>query len=101
MAGAAENYQALLRRARIDFDIAEDPQVFLAAADAWTNCIVRYLVGVRHRRRLASDLIVALSKATMDPAHSVKIVPAYPRSEIRLRRTWAPLDVTQPERLQD
>lgn len=101
MAGAAEQYHQLLRRARIGFDIADDPQVFFSTADAWTNCTVRYLVGARQRRRRASDLVVALSAVTSDPQHAGRIVPAYPRSEVRLRRTWSTVGVDEAEALID
>lgn len=90
MAGAAEQYQELLARARLIFDVEEEPKVFISLADAWTNCTVRYLVAARMRRRRASDLIVALSNATVAPEHRGRIVPAYPRTEVRLRETWEP-----------
>jgi hypothetical protein len=47
---------------------------------------VRYLVEARHRRRRASDLVVALSMAAADRAHAGRITLAYPRTEVRLKR---------------
>jgi small conductance mechanosensitive channel len=91
MTAAATRYRDLLNRARIAFDVDERPRVFVSGADAWTNCTVRYLVDARKRRRLASDLNIALAKVTSEPAHQGRIVPAYPRSEIKLRRTWQPV----------
>ena len=101
MAGAAEKYEALLRRARIGFDIPDDPSVFFSSADAWTNVTIRYLVDVRQRRRRSSDLLVALSDATIDPQHAHKIISAYPRTEIRLRRAWERIEYSEKDRLQD
>ena len=91
MTTAAGQYRALLERARIAFDVEERPRVFVSGADAWTNCTVRYLVHARKRRRLASDLNLAFAKVTAEPAHRGRIVPAYPRTEITLRRTWQPV----------
>lgn len=91
MATAAEQYRDMLLRARIAFDVEERPRVFVAGADAWTNCTVRYLVHARKRRRLASDLNIAFATVTADPEHQGRIVPAYPRTEIKLRRTWQPV----------
>ena len=90
MTSAAAQYQELLERARIAFDVDERPRVFVSTTDAWTDCTVRYLVGARKRRRLASDLTIALAKVTSQPEHQGRILPAYPRSEIRLRRAWQP-----------
>jgi small conductance mechanosensitive channel len=84
MADAASRYQSLLTRARLSFDVDEQPRVFVSLADSWVNCTVRYLVPARERRRRASDLIVALSAAAADPAHAARVVPAYPRQEVRL-----------------
>ena len=91
MTSAAEQYRELLQRARIAFDVDERPRVFVSGADAWTNCTVRYLVNARKRRRLASDLNIAFAKVTSEPAHHGRIVPAYPRTEVKLRRTWQPV----------
>jgi small conductance mechanosensitive channel len=91
MTAAATRYRDLLHRARIAFDVDERPRVFVSGADAWTNCTVRYLVDARKRRRVASDLNIALAKVTSEPVHQGRIVPAYPRSEIKLRRTWQPV----------
>ena len=88
MVSIARDYERLLSRARIAFDVDERPRVFFSLADAWTNCTVRYLVGARARRRLASDMVVALTRAVADPAHGPRLAGAYPRTEVRLRRAW-------------
>jgi hypothetical protein len=88
MAGAVARYQTLLARARLAFDVDEVPRVFVSSADAWTNCTVRYLVDARQRRRRASELVVALSRAAVDPSHRGRLALAYPRTEVRLRDHW-------------
>ena len=90
MEGAAQQYEDLLRRARLAFDVEDHPAVYFSLADAWTNCTVRYLVAARSRRRRASDLLLALTRAAADPAHAGRIIPAYPRTEVLLRPTWHP-----------
>jgi small conductance mechanosensitive channel len=97
MREAAAYYEQLLARARIAFDVEEQPRVFFSAADAWTNCTVRYVVDARKRRRAASDLVAALSTAMADPVHQGRIIGAYPRSEVRLRRSWRQGDPARDE----
>jgi len=88
MSGPAQQYRQLLQRARLAFEIEEDPKAFLSLADAWTDCTVRYLVPARARRRWASDLVLALSEEASKPEHRGRIISAYPRQEVRLRRQW-------------
>jgi small conductance mechanosensitive channel len=86
----ARQYEHLLKRARLAFDIPDEPKVFLSSADAWMNCTVRYLVGVRERRRWASDLILELNREASLPQHKGRIISAYPRTEVKLYENWAP-----------
>lgn len=90
MAGAVAQYQDLLKRARLAFDIASEPQVFVSGGESWMDCTVRYLVHARERRRWSTVLIVALSAEADGKRHPGRIIPAYPRSEVRLRRRWDP-----------
>lgn len=78
----AEQYRQLLERAKLNFDVEEEPSVFVAPADSWTNFTVRYLVPARARRRWASKLYVAVSKEISRPEHAGKITPAYPRRDV-------------------
>jgi small conductance mechanosensitive channel len=88
----ARAYQALLERARLAFDVAEKPEVFITLADAWTNCTVRYLVPARQRRRWATAMLIGLTNAAAAPGHAGRIISAYPRNEVVLRRSWSPED---------
>jgi small-conductance mechanosensitive channel len=97
MIGATERYQSLLARARVAFEVDDEPRVFVSTADAWTNCTVRYLVEARQRRRRASDLVVALSAAAADRAHAGRIRLAYPRTEVRLQDSWSSGDSPSAE----
>ncbi|CAN5273848.1 hypothetical protein BH20VER2_BH20VER2_12180 [soil metagenome] len=86
----AHAYRALLERARLAFDVAEKPECFLAGADAWTNCTVRYLVPARARRRWSTAMLIGLTSAAAAPEHAGKIIGAYPRQEVMIRPSWQP-----------
>jgi small conductance mechanosensitive channel len=88
MTEPAREYQQLLQRARLAFDVDEEPKVFVSLADAWADCTVRYLVPARARRRWASELSVALSVEAARPEHQGRIISGYPRQELRLIQDW-------------
>lgn len=71
-------YRGMLEAVGLGHDIADEPQVYLSAADQWMNIVVRYLVPVRERRRTASALTLELSKAAAAPEHAGRIRTAYP-----------------------
>jgi small-conductance mechanosensitive channel len=84
MGEPAEEYRRLLERARLAFDVESEPRVFLSLGEAWTNCTIRYLVPARERRRWSSDLLLAVAVETTKPEHAGRILPGYPRTEVRL-----------------
>lgn len=84
MSEPTEQYQRLLARARILFDIAHEPTVFVAPAEAWTDCTIRYLVPARERRRWASELALAISVELAKPEHRARIATGYPRARVEL-----------------
>ncbi|WP_299759061.1 mechanosensitive ion channel domain-containing protein [uncultured Pontibacter sp.] len=83
MVAPARNYAALLKRAGLDYDIADKPQVFITLEEAWTNVIIRYLVGARERRKWKSELSMRLAKETAKPEYRKKIIPVYPRQQLQ------------------
>ncbi|MFW7380510.1 MAG: mechanosensitive ion channel family protein [Oligoflexus sp.] len=78
----AQNYRQLLDSARLDFDVDDEPQVYLSTADSWTNLTVRYLVHARKRRAFSTQLLLDLSQEIEQPQHQGKIRSAYPRTEV-------------------
>jgi small conductance mechanosensitive channel len=88
MAAAAHEYQQVLRREGLTFDVEELPRVYVSLADSWTDLTVRYVVPIRTRRHWASTLMLTLSEETAKPEHAGRILPVYPRTEITLRREW-------------
>jgi small conductance mechanosensitive channel len=85
MTEPAEQYRQLLLRARIAFDVAEDPQIFLSLDDSWTNFTIRYLTPARERRRWASDLTLAVSIELARSEHRGRIIEGYPVRAIKTR----------------
>ncbi len=81
---AAEKYDRLLRRANLDSDVAEMPQVFVALDDSWTNLTIRYVVDARSRRRQKSDLVLRVLDELAKPEHRARIFPVLPRRQIQM-----------------
>jgi small conductance mechanosensitive channel len=92
MAAAATEYQRVLRREGLLFDVEELPRAFVSLADSWTDLTVRYVVPIRTRRHWASTLILALSEEMAKPDHAGRILPVYPRTEITLQRQWPSME---------
>jgi small conductance mechanosensitive channel len=88
MTEPAREYRQLLERARLAFEVEEEPRVFISLADAWVDCTVRYLVPARARRRWASKLSTALAVEAAKPVHHGKIISGYPRQELRMIQDW-------------
>jgi small conductance mechanosensitive channel len=88
MVEPAQNYRLMLERAKLTFEVEEEPRVFLTQSESWTNCTVRYLVPARARRRWSTRLLLALIEEASRPEHQGRIISAYPRAEVRLRDQW-------------
>lgn len=93
MARPAAEYRALLQSHRLAFDVADEPQVYIAPASAWTNFYVRYLVNARERRQWASELVLAISLELSKPEHAARVRSAYPRTDVQLLNPELPLRV--------
>jgi len=80
----AADYQAMLKSRNLDFDIAVEPQVFVSAADEWTNLTIRYLIPARARRHWASELLLAVNDALAEPENAARIFTSYPRRQVQM-----------------
>lgn len=80
----AETYRKLLTREGLDADIAEGPQVFVVATDAWMNISIRYLVPVREKRANATRLLLAISEEFARPENRSRIIGAYPYTRVQM-----------------
>ena len=80
----AGSYRAMLAHAQLDPDIADTPQTFLSAADAWMNISVRYLVPARRKRIAASRLLLAISEDFARGEHAGRIKGSYPYTRVEI-----------------
>jgi small-conductance mechanosensitive channel len=89
MAEPAARYRALLDRARLGYEIAAEPQVYVSPTDAFTNVTIRYLVPARQRRAWASRLVLALAGESARAEHHGRILAGYPRTQVDLATATA------------
>jgi small-conductance mechanosensitive channel len=80
----ARQYRAVLQLAGLDYEVAEEPEVFVSLDDSWTNMTVRYLVAARERRRWKSRLSKAAMEAYTADEHAEKILSVFPRRQIQI-----------------
>ena len=88
MAEAVQRYQQLLAAERLAYEVEELPQVYLSPADSWTDCTIRYLVPVRSRRRWSSTLVLEVAREFERSEHRGRILPVYPRTEVKVQSEW-------------
>jgi hypothetical protein len=84
MKGPVETYRALLDQEGLAYDVSDEPQVYIAPTDSWTNVIVRYLVAARERRKWASALHLRIGEELAKPDHQGRVVSAYPVQRVEL-----------------
>jgi small-conductance mechanosensitive channel len=78
MVGPVETYRALLVQEGLDYDIADEPQVYITPTESWTDVIVRYLVNARERRKWASALHLRIGEELAKPGNRDRIITSYP-----------------------
>ncbi len=83
MVEPSRQYSDLLRKAGLDFNISDKPEIFLSLDDSWTNLTIRYLVGARERRKWKSELIVRTNQELAKPEYLNKIIPVYARQQLQ------------------
>ncbi len=84
MVAPAQRYAQLLKRAGLGDNVAEKPQVFISIEESWTNITIRYLVGVRERRKWKSALTFRIAQELNKPDYAGKIIPVYPRQQVQM-----------------
>lgn len=62
----------ILKKAGLEEQVSDKPQLYLAATDFWTNVIVRYLVHARERRKWKTELLVRVNAELNRPEHTGK-----------------------------
>jgi small conductance mechanosensitive channel len=91
MTGPVETYRALLEKEGLAYDVAAEPQVYVANAESWTDLTVRYLVNARERRKWASALLVRLNEEFSREEHRSRVGSAYPVTRLDVSRPLASL----------
>jgi small-conductance mechanosensitive channel len=83
MAEPARQYDEILRAAGLEMGMAEDPQVFIAMNESWTDLIIRYLVNARQRRKWKSELTLRVMEELKKPEHAGRLISVYPRQQLQ------------------
>ncbi|GAB3823373.1 mechanosensitive ion channel family protein [Pontibacter rugosus] len=83
MVEPAHKYSLLLKRAGLDDNVPDAPQVFISLDDSWTNVTIRYLVGARERRKWKSELTLRIIEELSKSEYIEKIIPVYPRQQVQ------------------
>jgi hypothetical protein len=78
MVGPVETYRALLVQEGLDYDVADEPQVYITPTESWTDVIVRYLVNARERRKWASALHLRIGEELAKPENRDRVITSYP-----------------------
>jgi small conductance mechanosensitive channel len=78
MAGPVDTYRSLLESEGLAYDVADEPQVYVAQTESWTDLTIRYLVGARERRKWSSALLVRLNEELARDEHRERIVGGVP-----------------------
>jgi len=76
-------YEAILRRADLDYKVADKPEVYISLNESWTDVVVRYLVGARERRTWKSNLTIQIMEALNRPENKEKVISVYPRQQLQ------------------
>lgn len=80
----AKKYTTILRKAKLEETVPEQPQVYVAANESWTDLTIRYLVAARERRKWKTILQVQIMEEFNLAQHKDKIIPVYPRQQIQI-----------------
>jgi small-conductance mechanosensitive channel len=78
MVGPVETYRALLVQEGLDYDVADEPQVYITPTESWTDVIVRYLVNARERRKWARALHLRIGEELAKPENRDRVITSYP-----------------------
>jgi small-conductance mechanosensitive channel len=87
------SYREVLKRANLDHNISDSPEIHLSFKESWADLHLRYLVSVRNKREVRSRILEGAFKAFSSPESSGRIKPIYPRVQSqRIGLDGMPLD---------
>ena len=84
MTEPARLYAEILRQAGLESGIPEEPQVFIAMNEGWTDLVIRYLVHARQRRKWKSELTLQVLTEMKKPEHAGRLIGGYPRRQVEV-----------------
>lgn len=83
MKDPAQQYARILKKANLEYSVAEKPEVYVSANESWSDIVIRYLVGARERRFWKSELTLRVSHELNKPEYKGKIISVYPRQQVQ------------------
>lgn len=83
MVEPVQKYQHILRKAGLNLEVQEEPQIFISIGESWTDIIIRYLVGARERRKWKTELTLRIMEEISKNENTEKIKSVYPRKQLQ------------------
>ena len=83
MSNPAREYSRILKRAGLQENVPEKPQLYLAASDSWTEITIRYLVGAKERRKWKTEMLLQITEELNKDEYQDKILSVYPRQQVQ------------------
>ena len=83
MAKPARDYSRILKRAGLQDNVPEKPQLYLSASDSWTEIAIRYLVGAKERRKWKTEMLLQITEELNKNEYQDVILFAYPRHQVQ------------------
>jgi hypothetical protein len=72
-------YREILKRANLDHNISDAPEIYLTFTDSWVSLHLRYLVSARGKRKVRSSILEGIFMFFSRPENVGRIKPVYPR----------------------
>jgi small-conductance mechanosensitive channel len=79
MVEPARQYREILKRANLDHNVSDAPEIYLTFADSWVSLHLRYLVSARGKRKVRSRILEGIFRSFSKPENVGRIKPVYPR----------------------
>ena len=96
-----QQYEEILKRADLEYDIANKPELYVSINESWTDIIIRYLVGARERRKWKSQLSLKVMEELNRIEHKGQIKSVYPRQQVQfVNADGDPDEVTEMKKKQ-
>ena len=78
-----QQYEEILKRADLEYNISNKPELYVSINESWTDIVVRYLVGARERRKWKSQLSLRVMEELNRIEYKGQIKSVYPRQQVQ------------------